>query len=152
MPPPDGMAGGEKLQAYLDKIVKRTSASVGEPDVRAGFLEGATYPDGTSVASVAFWNEFGTQRAPPRPFFRSMIREQSPTWGNKLGKILVSAGFDAKLSLTRMGMLIAGQLRRSIVAMNSPPNAPATIAAKGAAKPLVDTGHMLNSIDYEVSA
>ncbi len=31
--------------------------------------ENSKYPDGTPVPLVAFWNEYGTRTAPPRPFF-----------------------------------------------------------------------------------
>lgn len=37
--------------------------------VRVGVLESATYPDGTPVAMVAFWNEYGTKTSPVRAFF-----------------------------------------------------------------------------------
>ena len=49
-----------------------------------------------------------------------------------------------------MGQGISGQLKQSIVDTNEPPLAASTIARKGFAKPLVDTGHMLQSVDYEV--
>jgi hypothetical protein len=45
---------------------------------------------------------------------------------------------------------IAGQLRESIIKTNAPPLSPRTIARKGFAKPLIDTSHMINSVDYEV--
>jgi len=60
--------------------------------------------------------------------------------------------YNARRSLELMGEGIAGQLRVSIRETNAPPLAPATIAAKGFAKPLIDTGHMWNSVAYEVAA
>lgn len=42
----------------LEDIAKR----MGGGEVSVGFLANATYPDGTPVAAVAFWNEFGTSR------------------------------------------------------------------------------------------
>ncbi len=100
---------------------------------------------------------------PPRPYFRNMIKKYAPTWGAVMSTMLKSADFDARKTLNQMGQLISGQLRQSIVDTNSPPLAASTIAAKsrgkvvamrgvlGPAKPLVDTGHMLNSISHEVS-
>ena len=52
--------------------------------------------------------------------------------------------------LGQTGEAIAGQLRESIINLTEPPLAPATVARKGSDKPLVDTGHMLASVDYEV--
>jgi hypothetical protein len=142
--------GGDKLRAKLAEL----AAKVGRPaTVQVGFLEGATYPNGTSVALVAAVQEFGapSRGIPPRPFFRAMIAKESGHWGDDVGKILAANGYDGPKALALMGEEISGELRQSIVETNSPPLAPATAKAKGSDKPLVDTGHMLNSIDYEVT-
>ena len=104
------------------------------------------------VAQVAFWNEFGTVRAPPRPFFRGMIERQSPGWGPLMAGRLKANRFDAARTLDQMGSTINDQLRQSIVDLTSPPNAPFTIMMKGSAKPLVDTGQMLDSTSWKVDA
>ena len=49
-----------------------------------------------------------------------------------------------------MGLGIKGQLQQSIIETNAPPLAESTVARKGFEKPLVDTSHMLNSVDFEV--
>jgi hypothetical protein len=119
--------------------------------VRVGFLENARYPDGTPVAAVAAYNDFGTRRIPPRPFFRNMVAKKSPEWPDQIERLLKANDMDAQKTLGQMGAKIAGDLRQSIVDTNEPPNAPSTIRGKGgASKPLVDTGHMLNSIDFEI--
>lgn len=139
--------GGDKFAKELGEIGRRLS---GPRVVRVGFLSGATYPDGKPVALVAFWNEFGTRFIPPRPFFRNMIAAKKNEWPGGIATQLRLTGYNVDLTLQRTGAAIAGQLRESIIQTNSPPNAPSTIAKKGHAKPLVDTGHMLNSIDHEV--
>lgn len=144
------MTGGDKLQAHLDKILVRIS---GAQSVRVGFLEGTTYPDGTSVAMVAAVNEFGNpgHNQPPRPFFRNMIDADAPAWGKVAAQALKGADYDAALALGRMGEFIKSELQDSIRGFNSVPLSPRTIAAKGGVKKqLIDTGHMLNSVDYEV--
>ena len=141
--------GGDRLQKRLAEL----AAKVGQPaTLRVGFLEGATYPDGTSVPMVAAIQEFGapSRGIPSRPFFRHMVAAKSGAWGDQTGKLLAANEFDAAKALGLMGQGIKGQLQASIKATNSPPLAPATVAAKGFAKPLVDTGHMMNSVDYEV--
>lgn len=198
MAPPDGLSGGEKLMAYLAAVNQRLAATTGVSTVGVGFLEGATYPDGTSVAMVAATQEWGatinreaaqttiyrqvnaaatkflkngrfvkaskanfasthatpayTIIIPPRPFFRGMIKDKGPGWGDDMAKILPAAGYDAATALGRMGDRIKGQLQQSIVSFSDPRNAPSTIRKKGFDDPLVDIGHMLNSVDYEVSA
>lgn len=141
--------GGEKLEQTLAAIAKKIGTKA---VLRVGFLEGATYPGGTPVAMIAAIHNFGAPRAgiPARPFFSNMVREKSPGWGKALVKNLVANDFDVDRSLRMMGEGIAGQLRQSIKDTNEPPLAASTIKRKGFAKPLVDTGQMMNSVDYEV--
>lgn len=51
-----GLTGGEALQRYLEQMAGDLAKAEG---LKAGFLEGSTYPDGTSVPMVAAVNEFG---------------------------------------------------------------------------------------------
>lgn len=145
------ISGGAKLEKALAEISRRVDKATA---VRVGFLEGATYPDeyGTPVATVAAVQNFGapSRGIPPRPFFSNMIRDKSPGWGPSLGRILKANNYDADTALDLMGEGIKGQLQQSIVDTNEPPLAESTIAAKGFEKPLIDTGHMFNSVDYEV--
>lgn len=140
---------GDKLEAALSDISRNLKKAA---VVRIGFLEGATYPDGTPVAMIAAIHEFGAPAAgiPPRPFFRGMIAAKSSEWPEGIEQQLVATDYDTELTLERTGAAIAGQLRQAIVDFVGVPLKPATIAAKGFDKQLVDTGHMLNSVDFEV--
>lgn len=144
------MKGAEGVQAKLDEIAKnlREAASL-----RVGFLENASYPNGTSVALVAAVQNFGAplRGIPPRPFFSNMIKEHQNEWPDQAAQLLRKTKYDVKTTLKQMGEVIAGELRQSIIDTNEPPLAPATIARKGFDKPLIDTSHMINSISYEVS-
>lgn len=165
----------------LEEIAKK----MGGGSVSTGFLEGATYPDGTPVAFIAFLNEYGHQGqfpAPPRSFFRGMIAKESPTWPAKMARLAKVTNYDGEKVLGMMGADIKGALQQSITETNSPPlsettlmlrkmfgNSPEKITAtdvlhaqslvkagkSGAggtqAKPLDWTGHMINSVDYEVN-
>ena len=143
------ISGGDKLRAALDKIARKLKSG---GTVRVGFLEGATYPDGTSVALVAAINEFGapSRGQPPRPFFRRMIAAKQGEWPAAIEAGLKANDYDVARTLAQAGEGIAGQLRQSIVDLVDPPLAASTIKAKGSSKPLVDTGHMLNSVEFEV--
>ncbi len=197
MPPPDGLSGGDKLAATLNSISQRLAAQAGAPSVSVGFMEGATYPDGKSVAANAATQEFGatinreagettiyrkvnaagtaflrkgrfvkkkqsnfasthatpayTITIPPRPFFRNMIKKNAPTWGGSMATLLKNTEYSARKTLGLMGELIKGQLQQSIVDLMTPPLSEYTILKKGFSKPLIETGHMMNSVDYEVS-
>lgn len=141
------LSGGGALEKKLAEIAGRLSNG---GKVKVGFLEGATYPDGTSVATVAFFNEFGTSRAPPRPFFRRMIAAKSPSWGASMAEAAKASGYDSARTLAIMGEGIKDQLVRSIVELTSPPLAPSTVSRKGFDKPLIDTGVMQRAPAYVV--
>lgn len=158
------LKGGSKLNAALAGIASKLGRN---PKVRAGFLAGATYPDGTSVPMVAAIQNFGAPAKGilPRPFFSNVIAEDGPKWPEQLGRILVYTDYNADTALNQMGELMVGQIEQSIVDMNAPPLAPATVErrtakarkagrkinAATASKPLVDTGHMLGSVKKEVT-
>ncbi|MDE2469850.1 MAG: hypothetical protein KGL35_14200 [Bradyrhizobium sp.] len=141
--------GGAKLKAELDKIARGLKEG---GTLRVGFLSGATYPDGKSVAMIAAIQEFGapSKGIPSRPFFRNMIATESAGWAPLLARQLKQS-YDTKKALGRVGAVIAGELKQSIVDTNEPPLAPATVAKKGFSKPLIDTAVLINSIDFEVN-
>lgn len=142
------LTGSDGVMKALENIARK----MGGGEVAVGFMEGATYPDGTPVAAVAFWNEFGIpeREQPARPFFRQMIAAESPTWPDKMAKLAKATDYDSARVLGLMGEDIQGALKKSINDLQSPPLAPSTVEAKGFAKPLIDTSHMLNSVTYEV--
>ena len=111
------------MQEYLTRIVANVSKSA---TMRVGFLEGATYPDGTSVPMVAAIQEFGapSKGIPPRPYFRSMIAAKKDTWGPAIGDLLVDANYDTQKALGLAGMGVKGQLQQSIKDLTSPALAP----------------------------
>lgn len=174
------LSGGDKLEAKLAEIASKVSRAAA---VRVGFLEGATYPDGTSVATVAAIQNFGAPSAgiPARPFFSNMIADGSPEWGAQLAGLLERLDWNVVAALTHMGGMMANELRQALIDMDSPALSKVTLllrerfsdhsevtfadvqqarrdVAEGieptlsgtGAEPLVWTGHMLNSIDFEV--
>ena len=170
------LSGGEAVERKLAEIARKVSRP---GTLRVGFLEGATYPDGTSVATVAAINNFGAPEKgiPARPFFSNMIQANSGGWGDQLVSLLELTDYDAARALALMGEEIAGQLRQSIIDTMAPPNSPVTNLLKQrfpmggqtfddvlkawddvaagesapAGKPLVWTGTMLRAVDYEVA-
>lgn len=176
------LSGGDKLMARLREISNSVARGGA---VNVGFLENATYPDGTPVAMVAAIQEFGAPRAsiPPRPFFRNMIAGHAEEWGDTLASALKAFDYDVAKALDFMGQDIQGELRQSIIDTNAPPLSEITLmlrkmraddpnlivtgatvgeAARRVAagetasgvstKPLVDTGVLLRSVDYEIKS
>jgi len=137
----------KKKGSLVDALAKYKDMN---SSVRVGILEDARYPDGTPVAMVAFWNEYGTATTPSRPFFRAVVNEQRKNWVLSV-KNLMKLHEDPKKVMGLMGEHMKGQIVQSIVDWSDPPNAAYTVAKKGFNKPLIDTGQMSRSVNYEVN-
>ena len=48
--------------------------------LQVGWFSSANYTDSLPVPQVAFWQEFGTKTAPPRPFFRPAVADNKTKW------------------------------------------------------------------------
>ena len=131
------------LSAALSKY-KDMNASV-----RVGVLENATYPDGTPVAMVAFWNEYGTRTSPVRAFFRTTVSEQKKNWVLSVQN-LMKIHNDPKQVMGLIGVHMQEQIVQSINTWSDPPNSAYTITKRGFDKPLVETGLLMRSIKSEV--
>ena len=120
-----------------------------DKSLEVGFFETAKYDDGTYVAQVAYFNEFGTLKIPMRPFFRNAINSNNKKWFSSL-KQLMQKNQNLELSLNMVGELAKGDIIRSINSMNTPANSQSTIKYKKSSKPLVDTGLLRSSVTYRV--
>lgn len=170
------VTGGTKLEDVLASLGKRLGKAT---TVRVGFLEGADYPDGTPVATVAAINNFGAPNAgiPARPFFTTMVAQAKGGWASTFGKALEASDLNTDTALGLLGEVMTGQLQEAIVTSAGPANSPVTdllkqrfpmrdgmtagdvVAARRdvadgvrapAGKPLVWTGFMLRSVGSEV--
>jgi len=141
--------GGDKWQAKIDRVVASLKDAAA---VDVGFLPGATYPNGTPVALVAAVQNFGapSRHIPPRPFFSEMILENKGHWPRDVVASLKRHDFEAKHALEDMGMLIKGELQQKINTFSGVPLKPETVRRKGHDKQLIETAHMVNSVDYQV--
>lgn len=121
------VSGGAKAQRVLEAVGGRAGKG---GLVRVGYLETATYPDGTPVALVAFWQEFGTPSArfpiPPRPTFRMMIAKHWTEWSKQLAVLLKTGGYDSKKALRTMGGVIRDELIDSVLNASVLPISPVT--------------------------
>lgn len=141
--------GNSKLIAKLKKIGnggKKTKLT-------AGFYKDAKYEDGTPVAQVAAWNNFGTIEkggfTPPRPFFNDAIDQNMDKWAENYGKALKKTDYDVERSAKLVGEQMRSDIIDSINDWTEPPNAPETIKEKGRNAPLKDTYHMMRSVGYQ---
>ncbi|MDP8078339.1 hypothetical protein [Phocoenobacter skyensis] len=121
--------------------------------IKVGALSTATpYKNGQSVAEVAFYNEFGTNKAPPRAFLRQTeqkVKAKLPQVQAKLLKRLQAGQITVDDMANELGLWYVRQIQNEILSGNFIPNTPSTLARKKGNRPLIDTGHLLNSIDWE---
>lgn len=145
----------DAIQAYLDNVASQLDSK----QVKVGFIDGATYPDGTPVAMVAAENEYGRpdNNQPPRPFFRNAIAENESEWKDAIGRG-IQAGYPVDQVLEIIGAKIQGDVQESISKLINPPLSPTTLKIRrtrkdrptDSTKPLVDSKVMIGDVNYEV--
>lgn len=115
--------------------------------------EGARDAGGITNADAGFFNEFGTSRIPERSFLRSTFDKGSKVYkdtSKEAAAFVVRTGASLDKALAILGLKVSSDVKEAIRSRIDPPNAPSTIAKKGSSTPLIDTGQLLNSIDFEV--
>ena len=114
------------------------------------------HPDGgATMLTIAAANEFGVPgRIPERSFLRSTADENAEEYGDEMGDAIVRVmgGSSLGTELGRVGQRAVRDVQVKMRNLKDPPNAPSTIKAKGSSNPLIDTGRLRQSIDYEVRA
>lgn len=148
-------------------------------EIKAG-IQGGKTKDGTAdLVTVAAVQEFGamifqhpgevtvyrkvkkgsTHRSmgrliiiPERSFIRATFDEKSDEIGERAEAAVTAIinGADVSKALARTGQYIEGEIKRKIGSGPFTPNSPATIRKKKSSKPLIDTGHMRQSVRYEI--
>lgn len=152
---------------YGGKRIDHLLKMQGTEAVKVGVLKGAGVHPGprgekrkaftATIAEIAWWNEFGTSTIPERPFLRWTMKENDYYRGH-LKKALFKAMTTRKdpvVWLKKVAMTAAKDMRNMIRNGAFEPNAPATIRKKSTksgrkAKPLIDTGTLRQSIQWEV--
>lgn len=142
------VAGGAKLDEALAQILNKHKKGLA-----VGILEGSLYSDGTPAATVAFFNEYGTENIPPRPFMRITADTKSEAWVKALA-IRLKAGDSVEDALHKIGGIARSHMVGVIASDVGPPNAESTIKRKGHDQTLRGGGeeakHMMESVAYQI--
>lgn len=120
---------------------------------KVGWFESAHYPDGTPVAYVATIHEHGAGPIPARPFMRPAVAQYGPAWMKTMAdgaRAALNGSVSPEAVLEAVTLRAAGDVGKAIQAVTSPALKPMTIARKGFAKPLIDTGQMFQSVTGKV--
>lgn len=132
---------------YFRELQKMTNM-----EVQVGFQGDEKYEDGTTIAEVAAYNEFGSSDTPERPFMRQSFEnhESELQAACDAANRLVSSGGSADQALQQIGVVAKGLVQEEIVNGGFAPNAESTIRKKGSEQPLIDTGTMRQSVNFVV--
>lgn len=136
----------EKLRRVFHEFAQTPETLILRVGVGADPETEPDYPDGTKVADVARWNEFGTKNIPPRPFMRQTIDQHVTKWTNDLKSNVLANPANAKAVLQDLGDAMVEDVQDTIIAFKDPKNADSTIRQKGKDNPLQRTGVLLDSI------
>lgn len=114
-------------------------------------------------ADIAVFTEYGTVRQPARPFIGMTFEKNKATYLEKLreqvGEIYEGRG-NIERTLGLLGAQMARDIKETVLKGESPfaPNAPSTLRrklakgrGKGAPRPVVDSGRLINSVTWDVS-
>ena len=137
----------------FDNIIRQALKLDGK-GVKVGIRRGKGSHDGTDMLDIAVYNHFGTASIPARPFV-SDCAEKNAGQIQEAQRRLVYRVYQGSLSadgaLAQLGAWYVNVQKGHILHGGWTPNAPATIKRKGSNRPLVDTGQLVNTVDWERS-
>ncbi len=162
------------------KDILKELRGLSKKEIKAGIQGGKTKDGTADIVTVAAVQEFGamifqhpgevtvyrkvkkdgsTHRSmgrliliPERSFIRATFDEKYDEIGEHAEAAVTAIinGTDVSKALTLTGQYIEGEIKRKIGSGPFTPNSPATIRKKKSSKPLIDTGHMRQSVRYEI--
>jgi hypothetical protein len=107
--------------------------------------------DGVTNAQIGAVNHFGGGNTPARPWLDIGVMKGVPLYSDVIRSVSES-GENLDMALNRIGILAVTSAQEYITELNSPANAPSTVAKKGSANPLIDTGILRSSVSYKITA
>ena len=159
-------------------VLQKALSGLKDTKGKVGWFPSAQYqgyqpktPDGKTgapmpVAAIAIQNEYGNPALgiPARPFMRPTIAEKMQEWKQKFksgAKAILAGNISSREVMEAVLLLVAGNIRRSITKVQSPPLKQATIDARlrkkadgktigNLTKPLVEEKIMINTISHEI--
>jgi len=148
------MKKAPKLTIKNNFDVKKAIGNLYDATVKVGFpvesSETMSTRDGVSALFKATVNNFGLG-VQARPFMVRSFESNKTKYDNAIKKSLGDLeNLNYKEFLNKLGVVSSQDVKTAIVELKEPANSPATIAAKGSSNPLVDTGHMLQSVTYQI--
>lgn len=132
--------------------IKKSLVEATKKGIKVGIQAGEKTEDGKSdLPYIAWLHEFGSPHGmiPKRTFLRTGLEEKQGQIESSFAKVapyVFAAGADIEQILNIIGQESEGIIKAKIVAGPFLPDKPATIKAKKSSSPLIDSGHMKDSI------
>ena len=140
----------------LDKLIKNTKY-LNKHIVKVGVLDGSyDNKNNKTIASIGLIQELGSiiLKIPARSFIKEPLNDnltkkikELSNINNKLYRLLLN---NPNKLLDVLGLMGKNIIQDSFIHNDWLPNSPITIQKKKSSKPLIDTGLLRKSIDYEV--
>lgn len=139
------------LNKDLDGVVVKVGVQAKDKAVRRG-KGGSIRNTDQPLAVIAAIHEFGLGDMPQRSFLRSAYDENLPMIDKMIQRVANGAvfGLGTNAALNQLGNVVQGMVQRKIVDGPFVPNSPATIKRKKSSRPLIDAGHLRQSIRYVI--
>ena len=121
-------SGGKALER-LNLAIKQLEGATAQ----VGFFPESRYPSGTPVAQVAAYQELGTGKIPPRPYFRTAIQTKSQEWSNTAeegSKAILKGNASISDVMSAIGIQAQEDVKTAIDEVLSPPLSPITIGLR----------------------
>ena len=140
----------KKPKDAIKEIERMAKTMRGPNSVVVGLPKGANdYPDGTSVIMVGTIHEFGSdvRNIPQRSFLRSTVQEKRRKYKvmfKKLAKKIIDGTITSKQALQMIGLQVESDVKDKITDIKEP-----ELKSRDG-NPLIDTGHLRQSITHEV--
>jgi len=140
----------------------RALKELGDTEVFIGFQRGEQHKKKKSsksekeppdVLDIALWNEMGTSNGiPERPFIRQTFDNHAEDIAATQKAVVqrVMNGATPQEAASVVGAKVKALMQREIAEGGFTANKPETIKRKGSDVPLIDTGHMRQSVQFIV--
>lgn len=135
--------GLEALKEHIGELVKER-VFVGVPRSSNG---------ARGNALIGMVHEFGLGNNPERSWLRSTMTEQSSKYAKLIAETIpesIKNGMSAHDAYSRLGTLAVNDVKLKLASGEFVALKQATIDRKGSSKPLIDTGNLRQSINYEI--
>lgn len=139
------------------RIKAELARAKAKPHVQVGIFGAQAAADhgGKPNIEIAAVHEFGTEHVPERTFLRGTVdakHRDIRSMAKRLAAAVVAGSINHARALNLLGQFARGLMQKRISSGIPPPLKPATVARKGSAVPLIDTGQLRASLDWKVRA